>query len=109
MESKMQDDFQPPEEEDDSFVPTTLTRLSSIEESEAKTISDARWQRPEIAADFHPSTSSVAFQWTAVDLMSGDPLPSHPRGSGITVPGASVGPVPIIRYTFCSYIHRLHI
>jgi hypothetical protein len=85
------------EDEDESFAPATMMRMNSIEETEAKTITDIRWKRPPIDPEFNPSTSAIAFQWTAVDLMSGEPLPSHPRGNGLTVPGASVGPVPIIR------------
>ena len=32
-----------------------------------------------------------------MDVTSGDVLPCHPKGAGLTVPGASVGPVPVVR------------
>ena len=57
----------------------------------------ARWKRPELDPSFNEGTSPLAFMWTAVDLMTGDPLASHPRGASFKVPGSSTGPVPIIR------------
>lgn len=40
----------------------------------------ARWARPPVAKGFDPKASSLAFQWTAVDLITGDVLERHPRG-----------------------------
>ena len=57
----------------------------------------ARWKRPAVDPSFDERTMPLAFMWTAVDLMSGDPLSCHPRGKKHDVPGSSTGPVPIIR------------
>lgn len=69
-------------------VPPTLT-LSNADV--------ARWKRPAVDPSFDEGTMPLAFMWTAVDLMSGDPLSYHPRGRDHNVPGSSTGPVPIIR------------
>ena len=58
----------------------------------------ARWRRPDVDPQFDPATSSLAFQWTAIDMMGGEPLKQHPGGASRRVPGASAGPVPIIRF-----------
>lgn len=50
-----------------------------------------RWLRPDVDPDFHPSTSNLAFQWTAIDMESGEPLPTHPGGAGRRVPGSTAG------------------
>lgn len=61
-------------------------------------IADAsRWRRPPVDPDFTPATHSLAFQWTAIDMISGKPLTSHPRGDGSPLPGSSDGPVPVVR------------
>ena len=41
---------------------------------------------------------AVAFQWTAIDMYTGDPLAAHPLASaGRRVPGSRNRPVPIVR------------
>ena len=69
----------------------------AMEDGATGTEVNEKWKRPDVAADFDSATSSLAFQWTAVDLMTGDVLAEHPKGQGHSVPGAAVGPVPIIR------------
>ncbi len=83
--------------DEDEDVGAVAAPSTALEDDRAAGEGNVRWPRPEVAAGFAPATHSLAFQWTSVDLMSGDPLPAHPRGGGLTVPGAPVGPVPIIR------------
>ena len=39
---------------------------------------------------------TVAFQWTSIDMYTGDPLATHPR-QGQRVPGSRNRPVPVVR------------
>lgn len=58
----------------------------------------AKWRRPDVPADFNPKTSDLAFQWISIDMtVNRVPLRAHPRGPRVPVPGASEGPVPMIR------------
>ena len=45
----------------------------------------------------NPATDALAMQWVDIDMYSGPPLPAHPRGAGVDVPGSQVAPTPIIR------------
>ena len=53
----------------------------------------APFLRPPPPADI--ASRAIAFQWVSIDMYTGDPLPSHPRGG--RVPGGNKRPVPIVR------------
>ncbi len=86
---------EPDLEEEMAFSPAAR---AAAEDDERTGESNVRWRRPDLPPGFDPRAADLIFQWTAVDLMSGDALAVHPRGRGTPVPGAAVGPVPIIRY-----------
>jgi hypothetical protein len=90
------------DDEEEEFVAPAVTSSMGMSASGEDDFfitgaANVRWRRPEIDPSFDPKTSSLAFQWTAIDLMSGEALAVHPRGNGHTVPGSSSGPVPVIR------------
>mmetsp|Transcript_30619 Transcript_30619/g.91788 ORF Transcript_30619/g.91788 Transcript_30619/m.91788 type:complete len:1095 (+) Transcript_30619:226-3510(+) len=53
----------------------------------------APFLRPAVPAEM--LKGPIAFQWTSIDMYTGDPLATHPRGG--RVPGGGKRPVPIVR------------
>ena len=68
-------------------------KSSQPEPDEAPTDWVAPFLRPPPPADI--ASRAIAFQWVSIDMYTGDPLPSHPRGG--RVPGGNKRPVPIVR------------
>jgi DNA polymerase delta subunit 1 len=71
---------------------------AAAEMEEADVAVGVGWRRPAVGSRFQPHTEALAFQWMDVDLLTGEPLASHPRGAAHPVPGAAVGPVPVLRF-----------
>eukprot|EP00939_MAST-03C_sp_MAST-3C-sp1_P003523 g3523.t1 len=53
------------------------------------------WARPPLDP-MNPATDALSMQWIDIDLYNGTPLAKNPK-RGERVPGASTGPVPVIR------------
>jgi hypothetical protein len=95
-------DFEVYEDEDAELAPAPVVVPTTVSSSEDFAEVDegmrAGWRRPPVGDRFLPHAEALSFQWMDVDLLTGDPLAAHPRGGGMGVPGATVGPVPIIRF-----------
>ncbi len=92
------EDVRGDEDEEEISIASAAVTAADEDDPALSGQANSRWHRPDVDPAFDPAVTSLAFQWTSIDLMSGDPLPVHPRGKGLSIPGASVGPVPIIRY-----------
>lgn len=96
------------DDDEDMFGVDDMDLLDAAEEMEAQdvdsnsndtpeldsatTVSYTEWERPPVPPTFHESTSSLSFQQLDMDHYIGKPLHG--------MPGATVGPVPIIRYDY---------
>jgi len=67
-------------EDHEEYTPELETR---------STISYSEWERPKVPAEFDPTCSSLSFQQLDMDHYIGKPL--------MGMPGAKIGPVPVIR------------
>ena len=94
----MDDDFEMDEAElermeEEMLAEQAAAKSSQPEPDEAPTDWVAPFLRPPPPADI--ASRAIAFQWVSIDMYTGDPLPSHPRGG--RVPGGNKRPVPIVR------------
>jgi len=89
--------------------------LMDLMDAPAAAAEAALWDTRKYARPAPPaSLGAVAFQWTAIDMYTGDPLATHPAAaSGRRVPGSRNRPVPIVRlygvtkegYSVCAHCH----
>ena len=94
----MDDDFEMDEAElermeEEMMAEQAAAKSGQPEPDEAPTDWVAPFLRPPPPADI--ASRAIAFQWVSIDMYTGDPLPSHPRGG--RVPGGNKRPVPIVR------------